>query len=107
MTCMHASCQFIFRDLNTLTSGGWLSRVVCGGKQKIIALNSLAYVLYYRRFPKFQHPNYLTPLRVLIAIYSKVRQASQIFKAKLPYFLAACVCLMHAAAAICRVYVCT
>ena len=33
-------------------------------------------------YPGFPDPNYLAPLRVLIAIYSKVRQASQIFQAK-------------------------
>jgi len=32
----------------------------------------------------------LAPLRASIAIYSKAWQASQIFKAKVPYFSAAC-----------------
>ena len=36
----------------------------------------------YPGFPKILDPNYLAPLRALIAIYSKVWQASQIFQAK-------------------------
>ena len=35
---------------------------------------------------KFQHPNYSAPSRALIAFYSKVWQASQIFKAKIWQF---------------------
>ena len=34
---------------------------------------------------KFRHPNHSAPLRALIAIYSKVRRASQIFQIKIPY----------------------
>ena len=68
-----------------------VERCICHSirSQRIYSTNSQSMYSITVDSQKFRHPNYSALLRALIAVYSKVRQVSQIFQVKIPYFSAA------------------